>query len=364
VEIARTRTPGMLTADIVVIGYAVVSAWQEHLIERGVAALVVDEAHACKNRAAQRTKAVRALAKNVRPDGLIMLLTGTPILNRPAELVSPLQILGVIREWGGVRGFLRQYCGTPDLWGRWSGARNLDVLNRRLRATCMVRREKTDVLADLPPKRWAQVVVEHSDLADYRRAEREFLDWLAEHVDEEERDEKVAAALRAEVLVRLTALRKHAAVGKLDAARQWIEDFRESGRALVVSAHHREVLETLARDLDAPVIMGGQSEQARQEAIDRFQRGAADVIVVGITAGGVGITLHRASDVLILERPWTWAALEQMADRVHRIGQDRPVTVWLMDAESTIDERLATMIDKKRRIGDEAIATRVLRGEW
>lgn len=96
----------------------------------------------------------------------------------------------------------------------------------------------------------------------------------------------------------------------------------------------------------------------RQRTIDGFQGGDLDVIVASIEASGVGITLHRASQVVLGELPWTAAGQDQAIDRVHRIGQDEPVTAWRVIASSTLDKKLADTVAAKA-----GIAAAVIDGE-
>jgi SNF2 family DNA or RNA helicase len=120
-------------------------------------------------------------------------------------------------------------------------------------------------------------------------------------------------------------------------------------------------------------IKGSDDDAKRQEAIDTFQAGHADMFVAPIKAAGVGITLHRASDLLFVERHWVTKELEQAEDRAHRLGQTMPVTVTYLDAADTIDENIArvnasktvlidALVDDKRTDGaDFAAADEVIR---
>ena len=192
----------------------------------------------------------------------MLALSGTPVVNRPAELVSQLRILGRLEEFGsGAQ--LRRALQGPDAHQR---------LHWHLRARCFVRRLKRDVLPQLPAKTRAVVPVELDNEAEYRLAERDLVAWLrSQPLDLRELDAKVAAALRAERLVRLNALKLLAARGKLSAALTWLHDFRCSGERLVVFARHREiqraVIERFPRALH---ILGQDSHAAREEALQRL----------------------------------------------------------------------------------------------
>lgn len=326
-----------------------------YLIARRPRALVLDESHYAKNPKARRTMACLALAREIPADGLRLLLSGTPLLNRPAELIAQLRILGRLEDLGGYSYFTRTYCRAMDTaYGRdISGHGSLAELNERLRATCFVRRLKRDVLTELPPKQRSIVPLELSNRAEYERAERDLIAWLVDTArDEEEADAKVLAALRAEQLVRLNALKKLAAQGKLAEALKWIRNFLDSGEKLIVFAHHREVVHQVAGAFACPVITGDTPVPARQEAVDRFQTDPdCRLIALNLQAGGVGLTLTAASHVAFLELGWTPAIHDQAEDRAHRIGQEASsVNAWYLLAERSIDEEIYNLIEEKRAI--------------
>ena len=165
-------------------------------------------------------------------------------------------------------------------------------------------------------------------------------------------DAKVAAALRAEQLVRLNQLRQLAAAGKLPTALAWISDFLASGEPLVVFAEHRATQRAvLERFPHAAHILGSDTAAKRQEAIDSFQsEDGVQLIVCSMRAASQGITLTRASNVAFLELDWTPARHDQAEDRLHRIGQDSAVTAWYLLAPDTIDETMAELLERKRTL--------------
>ena len=238
-------------AEIAVINYDILAARLEELRALQPRALVLDESHYCKNAAAKRTQAVQRLAAAVPSDGLVMALTGTPVMNRPPELIAQLRILGRLHDFGSGAQFGRRFRG-PDAHLR---------LHWHLRARCFVRRLKSEVLPQLPAKTRAVVPVELDNETEYRLAERDVVAWLqSQPLDLRELDAKVAAALRAERLVRLNALKLLAARGKLHGALAWIHDFLSSGERLVVFAHHREIQRAVReRFPDALHILGQDS---------------------------------------------------------------------------------------------------------
>jgi SNF2 family DNA or RNA helicase len=218
-----------------------------------------------------------------------------------------------------------------------------------------VRRLKRDVLPQLPAKTRAIVPVELDNEPEYRLAERDVVAWLqTQPLDLRELDAKVAAALRAERLVRLNALKLLAARGKLRAALTWIHDFCSSGERLVVFAHHREIQRALLERFPAALhILGDDSHLARDTSVRDFQssdRPGNQLIVCSIEVAGQGLTLTRASNVVFLELDWTPAKHDQAEDRCHRIGQRDAVNASYLLAAGTVDETISTLLERKRAV--------------
>jgi hypothetical protein len=332
-------------AEIVVLNYDILDWHSDRLSQLQPRALILDESHYVKNARAARTKAALELAGRLPEDALRLALTGTPILNRAEELVSQLRVLGRLKDFGsGAR-----------LTRRFRAAGSDDRLHWNLRAHCYVRRTKQQVLPQLPAKRHDTVPVLLSNEREYRLAERDVIAWLQTlPLDLRTIDAKVAAALRAEQLVRLNNLRQLAARGKLPTALAWIADFLESGEPIVVFAEHiatqRAVMERFPGALH---ILGSDTAQARQRAVDAFQEeDGPQLIVCSLKAASQGITLTRASNVAFLELDWTPARHDQAEDRLHRIGQDSAVTAWYLLAPDTIDETMAELLQRKRSLID------------
>jgi hypothetical protein len=332
-------------AEVTVVNYEIVAPRLDRLGALGPRALVLDESHYCKNPAAKRTRAVQRLAATVPDDGLILALSGTPVLNRPTELISQLRIIGRLADFGsGVR-----------FGERFRGADAHLRLHWHLRARCYVRRLKADVLPQLPAKTRAIVPVELDNEPEYRLAERDVVAWLqSQPLDLRELDARVAAALRAERLVRLNALKLLAARGKLHAALGWIHDFCSSGERLVVFAHHQEIQRALLERFPGALhILGSDTPASRDAALRAFQSPDAEgnqLIVCSTEVAGHGLTLTRASNVVFLELEWTPAKHDQAEDRCHRIGQEDAVTASYLLAAGTIDETISKLLERKRAV--------------
>jgi SWI/SNF-related matrix-associated actin-dependent regulator 1 of chromatin subfamily A len=344
--LAGTRADAPITpADVTVVNYDIVAARLPALQALSPRALVLDESHYCKNATAKRTQAVQRLSAAVPREGLVLALTGTPVMNRPPELISQLRILGRLGDFGSGAQFGKRFRG-PDAHLR---------LHWHLRARCFARRLKADVLPQLPAKTRGVVPVELDNEPEYRLAERDLVAWLqSQPFDLREPDAKVAAALRAERLVRLNALKLLAARGKLHAALAWVHDFCSSGERLVVFAHHREIQRAVLERFPAALhILGEDSHTARDASLHAFQAPDSvenQLIVCSIEVAGHGITLTRSSNVAFLELDWTPAKHDQAEDRCHRLGQQDTVNATYLLAAGTVDETIATLLERKRAV--------------
>ena len=350
-------------AEIAVLNYDSLHKHVPALQAVGLRALVLDESHYCKSAKARRTKAARSLAKGLREDALLLALTGTPVLNRPAELMAQLTLLGRLEDAGGYKRFRHVY----------SKGQELDILHRRLRQVGFVRRRKSEVLQQLPAKQRSVVAVEIDNRAEYRHAECDVVEWLRRHAEQEAQflasiahlapqarteaarargEDAAQRAARAEPLVRLTKLKLLAALGKLGAVIDWVRGFEETEEKLVVFAHHREVVDGLLRAFPgAAQLVAADAPAERQAAIDRFQSDPDCRLMISTTqVGGVGITLTAASNVAFVELGWNPAAHDQAEDRLHRIGQSEQVTAWYLLAADTVDEKIAALIEDKRAL--------------
>ncbi|MBA2636891.1 MAG: DEAD/DEAH box helicase, partial [Solirubrobacterales bacterium] len=364
VEVVAGKTGTPRGADLTILNYEVVHAHAARLRRLDARALVLDESHYVKNPRAKRTQAVRQLASALPEDALRLALSGTPVVNRPEELVAQLRVIGRLQDFGSGAKFEQRFQGT--------GAE--ERIHWHLRRRCMVRRLKVDVLPQLPAKRQVAVPVALANEREYRLAERDVVAWLREQpLDLSEIDRQVAAALRAERLAQLNALRRLAGRGKIAGALGWIEDFLASGERLVVFASGRELQDAmLGRFPGAAHLLGRDSAAQREEAVRAFQEpDGHQLIICSTRVAGHGITLTRASNVAFLDLEWSPAVHDQAEDRCHRIGQHDAVTAWYLLAAGTIDETMLELIARKRgvigavtdghRRGEEAVLDGVVR---
>lgn len=346
VQVLFGTTPTQLTGEIVIINYDILPSWLDTLIDWAPKALIVDEAHYCKNTKAQRTKAAKTLARHAPH---VVALTGTPIVNRPIEGHNIIQMIDK-RLFPNFWEYVHRYCGARHNGFGWdySGASNQEELHQKLTGTIMLRRLKADVLPDLPDKTRSYIPLELDNRAEYTAAEDDFIRFV--------RARKGAAAAErakaAEYLVRIEGLKQLAVEGKIKPIIQWIEDFIDNNGKLVVFATHKFTVNALLDAFPnvAVKVDGSVPAAGRESAILAFQTDPRVKLFVGnIRAAGTGITLTAASAVAFVELPWTSGELSQAEDRLHRIGQKSAVNIYFLLANETIEERIAALLDEKRR---------------
>ena len=341
----------LIDGEIIVINYDVLPAWVKTLQGIKPKVLILDEIHYIKNSQAKRTKAVKELGKKIPH---ILGLSGTLIINRPVEFYNALRLIDrtiVPNRWD----FCMRYCAPRNNGFGWdfSGSSNTDELHQRL-LPIMIRRKKSDVLTELPEKTRSFVPIELDNYNEYQQADAHFLDWVKENRGQEAADK----ASNAEALAQIEVLKQVAVQGKLEKAIEWIQDFININGKLVVFATHRFVIERLMNIFgDIAVKLDGSSNQEeRENAVNQFQTNDNVRLFIGnIKAAGVGITLTAASDVAFLELPWSPGDLSQAEDRCHRIGQRNAVTIYYLLASGTIEEKIAKLIDYKRKVLDKIL---------
>lgn len=377
-------------ADVFIVNYEILDRHLAWLGSLGLKGMVVDEAHFIKNLTSQRSKNVLALASRIREqnagtDPLMLALTGTPLINDVEDFDAIWRFLGwTTGEKPGpeLMAKLDETGLTPADKAFYPEAREAVI------SMGIVRRKKKDVAADLPDKMVADLPVQLDDEfgRSIRDAERELGSRLAaryrriieargerrsvfDGVDEDivrlvaqgELDEAGAQGSGAENVFSMV---RRIGQAKAGLAADYAVQLQRSVGKVVFFAKHIDVMNQAeaafaAAGLRTVSIRGDQTTPVRQGAIDAFNTEPDVAIAVcSLTAAGVGLNLQAASNVVLAELSWTAAEQTQAIDRVHRIGQDEPVTAWRIIAANTIDTKIAELIDSK-----EGLSLRALDGQ-
>lgn len=305
--------------------------------------VIIDESHRCKSASTQQAKFCKGICTGKE---WVIELTGTPVVNRPKDLIPQLAILNRMQDFGGYKPFVNRYCSGQR------EASNLKELNFNLWQYCMFRREKSLVLTDLPDKIRQVNTCEITNRKEYMDAERDLIMYLQKYKDAD--DDKIEKALRGEVMVRINILRQISARGKVRDVIEFVKDFRENGKKIILFCSLHEVVDQLKRYFPTAVsVTGRESPDMKQRAVDAFQNNPkVDIIICSIKAAGVGLTLTASSNVAFVEFPWTYADCCQCEDRAHRIGQKDSVTCYYFLGRRTIDEKVYRIIQEKKNIAN------------
>ena len=305
--------------------------------------VIIDESHRCKSASTQQAKFCKGICTGKE---WVIELTGTPVVNRPKDLIPQLAILDRMNDFGGYKPFVDRYCSGQR------EASNLRELNFNLWKYCMFRREKSLVLTDLPDKIRQVNTCEITNRKEYMDAERDLIMYLQKYKDAD--DDKIAKAMRGEVMVRINILRQISARGKVRDVIEFVKDFRENGKKIILFCSLHEVVDQLKRYFPTAVsVTGRDSQDEKQRAVDAFQNNPkADIIICSIKAAGVGLTLTASSNVAFVEFPWTYADCCQCEDRAHRIGQKDSVTCYYFLGRRTIDEKVYRIVQEKKNIAN------------
>ena len=301
--------------------------------------IIADEVHKVKNRKTKTAKALKRIPATFKTG-----LTGTPVLNKPDDIWSILNWLypQFFRSyWKFRKKFVLE---EVDYWGytKILGCKNEDELMDILRPF-YIRRLKSEVLKDLPPKYYTtlEVTLGPKQISAYRQMKKEMIAWL------DQQDVLVAPVVITQLL-RLQQLAIAYSDGekmtepstKLDALMTLIVD--NPGKRFVIFSCFKQALYLLEARLTAASIeyvrlTGDDSPPARHTSVTRFQNGEVPIFLGTIAAGSEGINLTAANTVVFLDRDWTPARNSQAEDRLHRIGQDNAVQVLDIIAKGTVD---------------------------
>ncbi len=346
--------------DLVVATYGVLQVDAEKLAEVEWSTAVLDEAQAIKNPATKRARAARGLKAAFR-----LVTTGTPIQNNVMDLYSLFAFLspGML---GSLSRFRRRFAVPIERDGDARARARL----RRLTAPFILRRLKSDVLDDLPPR---TEITHHVELSPEEGALYEALRQRAlEDLSAQAEDGTVPAQARMQVLAHLTRLRlaccnpalvapgKAPPSSKMEAFAEILDDLRRNGHKVFVFSQfvrHLRLIEDRLKETGVPYqyLDGSTPAKSRTKRIAAFQAGRGDAFLIFTRAGGVGLNLTAADYVIHMDPWWNPAVEDQASDRAHRIGQTRPVTIYRLVTKGTIEEQIVDLRRRKRDLADRLL---------
>ncbi len=342
--------------DVVVCSYGLLQHNADLLEKKRWETIVLDEAQAIKNAQTQRWKTVMRLKGNSR-----IALSGTPIENHLGELWSIFSFInpGLL---GSVKSFQNKYAipiETKQIPDR------INAL-RALVQPYILRRIKSDVLCELPPKTEQTIYVEPTEQetvfyeALRRTAEERMVQFMAENN-------------RISALAEITKLRQACCDSslvdgairiensKLNTFIETLKSIIDNGHKALVFSQYVSFLSIVKARIEAESIPyqyldGSTSAVNRKKSVDAFQSGEGDVFFLSLKAGGSGLNLTAADYVIHLDPWWNPAVEDQASDRAHRIGQERPVTIYRFIMKNTIEEKIISLHEHKRNLSNELLS--------
>ena len=345
--------PVVRTAEWVIVNYDILGRHAGVLQQVVWAALVFDEAHYLKNHTSARSRLARDLTARASANAgqplAVQLLTGTPLTSRPRDLFVLLQL--VAHPLGrSFLAFAKRYCAAEkgDFGWKTGGASNIDELTVQLHGV-MLRRSKDDVLA-LPPKLRTWLPVEVAPGTGSRAIKKVFALLAGTQDGADEHPSTLDPRKRGRLLAFITEARQALAYAKTSATLDFVRGAIEQGEKVIVFSCFDDPIRKLAKELgSAAISLTGKTPGAkRQELVDRFQQSEdVRVFLANIIAGGTGLNLTAATQVVFNDLDWVPTNHWQAEDRAYRIGQTRTVNVTYFVARNTIDDFVHAVLETK-----------------
>ena len=333
--------------DFYIINYELLHKRLGDLLNLNIRTLVCDEVQHLRSKTTQKYTAMKKLAA-LKSINYRVGLSGTPIYNHGSEIWSIVDILkpGLL---GNFKEFCEYFCYLDERGKAIVLENKRTSLHEELKKHVMIRRKKSDVLKDLKDKvRYKEIIA--ADETYYKNQ----LDQIWHKHEEELKNAETEFYKSASYQRAIQSERQAAGIAKLPHVIDFVKNIMEIEESVVVFCHHKSIHKLLHESLHefSPVsIIGGQTDKARQDSIDRFQNGDTKLMIAGLRAGNLGINLTRAKYVIFAELDWSPAYHYQAEDRLHRIGQKNTVFAYYLIGSGTLDDHVADiLVDKSYEI--------------
>ena len=333
--------------DFYIINYELLHKRLGDLLNLNIRTLVCDEVQHLRSKTTQKYTAIKKLAA-LKSINYRVGLSGTPIYNHGSEIWSIVDILkpGLL---GNFKEFCEYFCYLDERGKAIVLENKRTSLHEELKKHVMIRRKKSDVLKDLKDKvRYKEIIA--ADETYYKNQ----LDQIWHKHEEEIKNAETEFYKSASYQRAIQSERQAAGIAKLPRVIDFVKNIMEIEESVVVFCHHKSIHKLLHESLHefSPVsIIGGQTDKARQDSIDRFQNGDTKLMIAGLRAGNLGINLTKAKYVIFAELDWSPAYHYQAEDRLHRIGQKNTVFAYYLIGSGTLDDHVADiLVDKSYEI--------------
>jgi len=357
ISMINTKKDRICQSDVYIMSYAIATSKEDELLAARIQVVIVDESHAIKSWKSNRTKVITRVVSEAKRR---ILLSGTPMNNRPAELHPQINALRP-REFMGWKPFTIRYCDGHKGRFAWeaAGATHCEELHALLKERVMIRREKANVLDQLPSKQKTIVFLDVKSTKELKDSMKEAKELRAQFIEDVDNGLNSTNALRGSS----TKCYMETGKSKVDSVCQYILEVAESGEKFLVFCHHKVVMDKLEDFVKKKVkvgymrIDGKTSSQDKNNNVKTFQnQPQTRIALLSITAAGTGLTLTAASIVIFAELYWSPSHLLQCEDRVHRIGQKNFVNIYYLLGKSTLDDLIWPMVERKLEVTGTCLA--------
>ncbi len=342
--------------DLLITSYTLLQQEIDILSEIKWQTVVLDEAQAIKNAATKRSRAAMRLQCCFR-----LITTGTPIENHLGELWNLFRFINP-----GLLGSFKQFNTNYGIPIEKHHDHHARMKLKKLIRPFMLRRIKSQVLDELPPRTeiTLRVEMEPKELEFYEAIRQQAIENIEGNSGKSGRHLQILAEImrlrRACCNPRLIVPETKIPSTKLKVFAEVIDELLGSRhKALVFSqftAHLALIREYLdGKNINYKYLDGTTPNKERQRQVESFQAGDGDLFLISLKAGGLGLNLTAADYVLHMDPWWNPAVEDQAADRAHRIGQKRPVTVYRLVATNTIEEKIVRLHQEKRDLANSLL---------
>jgi SNF2 family DNA or RNA helicase len=342
--------------DVLVTTYGLLQNEQKLLAGVRWHTIVLDEAQAIKNMGTKRSAAAMKLEADFK-----IVTTGTPVENNLSELWNIFRFINP-GYLGSLESFTRKFAVPIERDGDVNARKRL----KRLISPFVLRRLKESVLSELPPKTEMTLKVElkEGERAVYEAVRRNALEELESNDERDKRFAVFAQLMKMRRACCSSSLVKDAPIvfesAKLEAFSELIDEIKSGGHKALVFSQFVDHLTILRNRLDEMGIryqyLDGSTPPAERESrVKKFQSGDGDCFLISLKAGGTGLNLTAADYVIHMDPWWNPAVEEQASDRTHRIGQERPVTVYRIVAKDTIEEKIVSLHAWKKDLAESLL---------
>ncbi|NXF01596.1 ZRAB3 endonuclease, partial [Smithornis capensis] len=354
----KTDIGGISTSKVTILGYGLLTSDAQTLIDtlymQNFKVVVIDESHYMKSRNATRSKILLPIVQKALR---AVLLTGTPALGRPEELFMQIEAL-FPRRFGTWSEYAKKYCNARVRFfgkrAQWDcrGASNLEELHQHL-SEIMIRRLKTDVLTQLPPKVRQRIPFDLPQAA-AKNLNATFAEWekLMRNLSSDATESHFS-----QVMSLITRMYKETAIAKAGAVKDYIKMMLENDQLkFLVFAHHLSMLQACTEAVIENKVRyiridGSVPSAERIHLVNQFQKDPETrVAILSIQAAGQGLTFTAATHVVFAELYWDPGHIKQAEDRAHRIGQCSSVNIHFLIAKGTMDTLMWAMLNRKAKV--------------